>query len=215
MTTYFRRQDQLKPLTKDCRGAYILNCFQAVIYGAFLSILIQAWQTGDAFFMLDSFSEETKDFVRSWVTLGYILLVLHLFILLEYTSKQLAVVESENPKFDLKRHIDCFKWLGVVCGFTAGKLISFYYMTVTSIADQRLIWSIIALMFIIMIAVGRDFWRLSGLSPRVANKIDSLTDRYVVAQQYCKTVIEHRPFVDVDFDLLNRELKRTVTSSGH
>ena len=161
--------------------------------------------------MLESFSEETRDFLRSWATVGYILLVLHLFILLGYSSKQLKVVESENPKFDLKRHIDCFKWTGVMCGFIAGKLISFHYMTTTtSLADQRLIWSTIILMFIIMIAVGRDFWRLSGLSPRVANKIDSLTDRYVVAQQYCKTVIEHRPFVDVDFDLLNRELKRAA-----
>lgn len=210
MKRLFSRQHQLIPLTKNCRGSYILNCLQATIYGSFLSILIQAWQTGEAFFILESFSDDTKEFVRNWVTVGYILIVLHFFIMLEYSSKQLRVVESENPKFDLKRHIDCFKWLGVICGYTAGMLFSFHYMFTTSSADSRLIWSMIALMFVIMIAAGKDFWRLSGLSPRVATKIEELSDRYSVARQYCRKVLEHRPFVDVDFDLLSRELKKTA-----
>jgi|GEM_PF-3191244 len=208
MKRLFRRQHQLIPLTKNCRGAYIINCLQALIYGSFLTILIQAWQTGDAFFILENFSSDTKEFTRNWATLGYILIVLHFFVLLEYTSKKLWVIESSNPKFDLKRHIDCFKWLGVICGYTAGMLFSFHYVFVeTSTADSRLIWSMIALMFVIMIAAGKDFWRLSGLSPRVAQKIEELTERYAVAQQYCRKVLEHRPFVDADFDLLNRELK--------
>lgn len=208
MKQLFRRQSQLDKLTKTCRNAYIQSCIQSIVYGSFLTILIQAWQTGDAFFLLESYSEETTTFVRSWVTFGYILLMLHFFIRMEQIPKILDIVKSENPKYDLKRHLDCVRWVGVVCGFTAGMLITYWSVQVFNVADSRLIWSVITLMFIAMIGTGKDFWRMSGLSPTIAKKIDILTDRYVVAQRYFMEILKDRPFVDVDFDIVSREIRR-------
>ncbi len=208
MVRLFSRQSQLENLTTVCRNSYISSCFQAIIYGSFLTILLQSWQTGEAFFLLESYSEATKIFVRSWLTFGYILTMLHFFIKLEQIPKHLNILKSENPKLDLKRHLDCVRWIGVVCGFTAGLLVSFWCIHKCSGADSRLLWSVVALMFIMMIGIGKDFWRMSGLTPKIANQIQSLTERYFVARKLCLEILEHRPFVDVDFDLLTQELRR-------
>ncbi|MBM9513254.1 hypothetical protein [Desulfogranum marinum] len=210
MKRLFSRQSQLKSLTKVCRNSYLTSCCQAIVYGSFITILIQAWETGDAFFLLATYSEETMKFVRNWVTFGYVLTIVHFFIKLEQIPKYLDVVQSDNPKYDLKRHLDCVRWVGVVCGFTAGMLLSYWYIHSATGPDSRLIWSVIILMFIIMIGTGKDFWRMSGLSPNIAKKIEALTSRYVVARKFCLEILEHRPFVDVDFDLLTQELRRTA-----
>ena len=210
MKRLFSRQSQLKSLTKVYRNSYLTSCCQAIIYGSFIPILIQAWETGEAYFILASFSEETMKFVRSWVTLGYALTMIHFFIKLEQIPKYLNVVQSDNPKYDLKRHLDCVRWVGVVCGFTAGTLLSYWGMHATTGPDSRLIWSIISLMLVIMIGTGKDFWRMSGLSPNIAEKIDTLTSQYAVARKFCLEILEHRPFVDVDFDLLTQELRRAA-----
>lgn len=136
--------------------------------------------------------------------------MIHFFIKLEQIPKYLNVVQSDNPKYDLKRHLDCARWIGVVCGFTAGMLLSYRSMHSVTGPDSRLIWSTIILMIIMMIGTGKDFWRMSGLSPNIAEKIEALTSRYAVARKYCLEVIEHRPFVDVDFDLLTQELRRAA-----
>ncbi|WP_028584892.1 hypothetical protein [Desulfogranum mediterraneum] len=212
MTRLFSRQPQLETLTKVCRNSYLTSCVQAIVYGSFLTILLQSWQTGTAFFLLESFSEETVKFVRSWITFGYILTMLHFFITLEQIPKYLEVLQSDNPKYDLKRHLDCVRWLGVVCGFTAGMLISFSELHPSTGSDSRLIWSIVLLMLIMMFGVGRDFWRMSGLSPGIARKIEHLSQRYAVARSFCLEIVEHRPFVDVDFDLLTQELRRQAAA---
>ena len=211
MKRLFSRQSQLKPLTKICRNSYLTSCFQAIIYGSFITILIQAWETGEAFFLLASYSEETMKFIRNWVTFGYILTMIHFFIKLEQIPKYLDVVQADDPKYDLKRHLDCVRWVGVICGFTAGMLLSYWSTGAASTGpDSRLIWSTISLMLLIMIGTGKDFWRMSGLSPNIAKKIEILTSRYVVARKFCFETLEHRPFVDVDLDLLTQELKRTA-----
>lgn len=211
MKRLFSRQAQLQTLTRVCRNSYIISCLQAVIYGSFLSILVQSWQTGEAFFLLASYSEETVTFVRGWVTFGYTLTMVHFFIKLEQIPKYLNVLKADNPKYNLKPHLDCVRWVGVVCGFTAGMLFSFWALHSATGPDARLIWSIIFLMVIIMLGTGRDFWRMSGLSPRIAGKIDSLSNRYAVARTFCLEILEQRPFVDVDLDLLNQELRRAAT----
>ncbi len=136
--------------------------------------------------------------------------MIHFFIKLEQIPKYLNVVQSDNPKYDLKRHLDCARWIGVVCGFTAGMLLTYRSMHSATGPDSRLIWSIIILMIIIMIGTGKDFWRMYGLPPNITEKIEALPSRYAVARKYCLEILEHRPFVDVDFDFLTQELRRTA-----
>ncbi len=206
MKQLFSRQAQLETMTKVCRNSYLSSCCQAVIYGSFLGILLHAWQTGEAFFLLESYSEETMNFVRGWMTFGYILLMVYFFVKMEQIPKYLDVIESEDPRYDLKKRLDCIRWIGVVCGFTAGFFIIFWLSNDLSALDVRVLCSGAFLMFILMIGIGRDLWRMSGLSPLTENKIDSLADRYHVARLFCLKTLEHRPFVDVDFDLITQEL---------
>ncbi len=208
MKQLFSRQAQLETMTKVCRNSYLSSCCQAVIYGSFLTILMQSWQTGEAFFLLESYSETTMNFVRGWITFGYILFMVHFFVRMEQIPKYFDIIKSEDPRYDLKKHLDCIRWVGVVCGFTAGFFISFWLCNDLPIMDVRVLCSGAFLMFILMIGIGRDLWRLSGLSPSVEDKIDSLSDRYHVARQFCLKTLEHRPFVDVDFDLITRELHK-------
>ncbi len=208
MKQLFSRQAQLETMTKVCRNSYLSSCCKALIYGSFLGILLQAWETGEAFFLLESYSEETMNFVRGWVTFGYILFMVLFFVQMEQIPKYLDIIKSEDPRFDLKKHLDCIRWVGVVCGFTAGFFISFWLINDLPVLDVRVLCSGAFLMFILMIGIGRDLWRMTGLSPSIENKIDSLTDRYRIARQFCLNTLEHRPFVDVDFDLITQELHR-------
>ncbi len=208
MKQLFGRQTQLETMTKVCRNSYLSSCFRAVLYGSFLGILLHAWQTGEAFFLLERYSEETMNFVRGWMTFGYILVMVHFFVQMEQIPKYMDVIQSEDPRYDLKKRLDCIRWVGVVCGFTAGFFISFWLSNDLTGLDVRVLCSGTFLMFILMIAIGRDLWRMSGLSPSIEDKIDSLTDRYCVAMQFCQDTLEHRPFVDVDFDLVTRELHK-------
>ncbi len=212
MKPLFCRQSQLETLTKVCRNSYLSSCCKAIFYGLLLNTLISSWQTGEAIFLLESYSEETMKFVRGWATFGYILLIVHFFIQLEQIPKYLDVLQSDNPKYDLKRHLDCLRWIGVVCGFTGGFLISFWFMHEISAMETRVIFSGAALMLIMMIGIAIDFWRMSGLSPTIADKIQNLAARYAVAQKFCMKILEHRPFVDVDFDLLTKELHRQAVT---
>ncbi len=208
MKQLFSRQAQLETMTRICRNSYLSSCFQAVLYGSFLGILLHAWQTGEAFFLLGSYSEETMNFVRGLVTFGYILLMVYFFVQMEQIPKYMDVIKSEDPRYDLKKRLDCIRWVGVVCGFTAGFFVSFWLSNDLSGLDVRVLCSGAFLMFILMIGIGRDLWRMSGLSHSIENKIDSLAGRYRVARQFCLKTLEHRPFVDVDFDLITRELHR-------
>ncbi len=208
MKQLFSRQAQLETMTKICRNSYLSSCCLAVIYGSFLGILLQAWETGEAFFLLESYSEETMNFVRGWVTFGYLLFMVKFFVQMEQIPKYLGIIESEDPRYDLKKRLDCIRWVGVVCGFTAGFFITFGLSNELSVLDERVLGSGAFLMFILMIGIGRDLWRMTGLSPSIENKISNLTIRHRVAKQFCLKSLEHRPFVDVDFDLLTRELHR-------
>jgi hypothetical protein len=208
MKKLFSRQSQLETMTKVCRHSYISSCIQSLIYGSFLTILLHAWQTGEAFFLLESYSDQTMNFVRGWVTFGYILIMVHFFVQMEQIPKYLDVIKSDDPRYDLKKHLDCIRWIGVVCGFTAGFCLSWWLLNDLTGLDARVLCSGAFLMFILILGIGRDVWRMSGLSPSIEDKIDSLTDRYRVARKFCLSTLEHRPFVDVDFDLINRELNK-------
>ncbi len=208
MKQLFNRQSQLETMTKVCRNSYLSSCLQAVIYGSFLNILLHAWQTGEAFFLLESYSGETMNFVRGWITVGYILTMAYFFVQMEQIPKFLDIIKSNDPRYDLKKRLDCIRWIGVVCGFTAGFFISFWLSNDLSGLDVRVLCSGAFLMFILMVGIGRDLWRMSGLSPSIENKIDNLTDRYGIARQFCLKTLEHRPFVDVDFDLITGELHK-------
>lgn len=208
MNKLFSRQAQLETMTRVCRNSYISSCCQAVIYGSFLGILLHAWETEVAFFLFEGYSEGTMNFVRGWVTFGYILLMVSFFVQMEQIPKYLDVIKSEEPRYDLKKHLDCTRWIGVVCAFTAGFFIAFLQTNDLSGLDARVLCSGAFLMFILMIGIGRDLWRMSGLSPMVKDKINSLADQYRIARQYCMKTLEHRPFVDVDFDLITRDLQR-------
>lgn len=206
MKQLFSHQAQLETMTRICRNSYLSSCIQAVLYGSFLGILLHAWDSGEAFFLIDSFSEETMNFVRDWMTVGYILTMVHFFVQMEQIPKYLDILESEDPKYDLKKRLDCIRWVGVVCGFTAGFFIAFWLSNDLSGQDVRVLCSGAFLMFILMIGIGRDLWRMSGLSPSIEDKIDGLAHRYSVARQFCLKTLEHRPFVDMDFDLMTQEL---------
>ncbi len=210
MKRLFCRQSQLESLTKICRNSYITSCLQAVAYGSFIPILLQAWFSGEAFFLFESYSESTAHFVRNWVTVGFVLTILHFYITLEQIPQHLTPLESDDPKFDLKKHLDCIRWVAVMCGFTAGTLISFWSQNPIAGADSQLLWSVVILMAVMILAIGKDFWRMSGLSPNIADQLELLTERDLFARKYCMELVEHRPFVDVDFDLLVRELKRSA-----
>ncbi|WP_028582352.1 hypothetical protein [Desulfogranum japonicum] len=211
MKRLFCRQSQLESLTKVCRSSYISSCVKAVAYGSFIPILLQAWFSGEAFFLFESYSESTVQFVRTWVTLGFVLTIIHFFVTLEQIPKYLTPLESEDPKYDLKKHLDCIRWVGVMCGFVIGTLISFWSQNSIAGADSNLLWSVILLMVVMILAIGKDFWRMSGLSPNVADQLELLVEKDLYARKYCMELAEHRPFVDVDFDLLVREMKRSAT----